>query len=355
MALPYDIAPPAWLTNEVQWARTGRERDLANALTQMKIQEGQMNLAQGALGLQQQEQSLELGRVKLQGLSQDTEQIPQWLSEHPTEESRRSAAWPVARTPEWERNLNQLRIADSRSVSQKAAVEDVSLFNKRLAGLTDAASRAAIKGMTANKDGTPSAIQWQALGYAEDAARIAAENEKARLANQSESERQAAVAAAAARGDKIATSIGPKGVTTTTTTVPETSTLTPKSLDLGDGNKIVWMPGGKTLHVIKANGEKDEYTVPQMRAIAGGLKSGDPRGEAIMNFLADNAVAKTKPKEPAKDVNGLPPKAGATAAPAAATPAATPSIPKVSTKAERDALAPGTQYIGPDGKTYTRQ
>lgn len=347
MALPYDIAPPAWLTNEVQWARTGRERDLANALTQMKIQEGQMNLAQGALGLQQQEQSLELGRVKLQGLSQDTEQIPQWLSEHPTEESRRSAAWPVARTPEWERNLNQLRIADSRSVSQKAAVEDVSLFNKRLAGLTDAGSRAAIKGMTANKDGTPSAIQWQALGYAEDAARIAAENEKARLANQSETERQTAVAAAAARGDKISTSIGPKGVTTTTTTVPETSTLTPKSLDIGNGNKIVWMPGAKTLHIVKPNGSKDEFTVPQMRAFAGELKERkDPFADKIIDFLKQKMEEKITPKDAAKDVNGLPPKPDAGTAPA---------MPKISTKAERDALKPGTQYIGPDGKTYTRQ
>jgi hypothetical protein len=34
---------------------------------------------------------------------------------------------------------------------------------------------------------------------------------------------------------------------------------------------------------------------------------------------------------------------------------ATPTMPQVSNKTERDKLPPGTRYIGPDGKTYTRQ
>lgn len=307
----------------------------------LRKQQQQMNLAQGALGLQQQEQSLELGRVKLQGLSQDTEDIPKWLSEHPTEESRRSAAWPVARTPEWERNLNQLRIADSRSVSQKAAVEDVSLFNKRLAALTDAGSRAAIKGMTANKDGTPSAIQWQALGYAEDAARIAAQNQKESTDLQSEIDRQQAIA----KGDKVVTTTGPKGTTTSISTVPKTSDFTPQSpMVFSDGSKLIhvspqrwqFVKGDKVRNM--TSGQLKDYATTV-------LKEGDPLREQIMGKLRAD-VEKQVGADQSKDVNGLPPKPDAGTAPA---------MPKISTKAERDALAPGTQYIGPDGKTYTRQ
>lgn len=170
MALPYGIEPPRWMQDEVAWYRESGERS-TQAFTQslfqgaqlgMQQQRNQLEMASGMLKLQEQEQSLELGKTKIAAYSKDTDDIPAWLREHPTWESRQSSDWPVASTPEWEKRLDQIRANDGRSLQFKLALADQTEFIKGQEGILPA-DRAKIKALPANRDGSISEQQWNFL------------------------------------------------------------------------------------------------------------------------------------------------------------------------------------------------
>lgn len=117
---------------------------LMDPMYKLKIQQSQMEIANKALGMEEMQQHIDLNKTKLRLTAEDTANIPKWLQDHPTVESRMNAEWPVARTPEWNQNLDHLRLRDSQSTLAKTtvsglkdlsdAVQEISKFDGVKAG-----------------------------------------------------------------------------------------------------------------------------------------------------------------------------------------------------------------------------
>lgn len=291
MALDFSIQPPQWLTRQSEWAKGTGERGFesfmrgAQFFTNQKKE--QLNLASQALGIEAQQQALDLNAVLLKAKAEDTATIPAWLREHPTFESRQTAEWPTAKTHEGMQMLEQARLRDTTSLQHTVAVQDLSSFAKQIAAL-DAEDRAAIRSMQPNRDGTPSAMQWQALGLAEQSQKLHRENES-----------EAAAMDAALRGDSVTTKVTDKGTTTTIKSTSSSATTMPKEATLSDGSKIVVNPKTGAFKFMAKDGKEKEFTKPQLLAIAKHLKDVDPEdvnAKKIDDFLASGAVEQITPK-----------------------------------------------------------
>lgn len=241
------------------------------------------------------------------------------------------AAWKVvSQNPQWLvdpetapgvtgylKTQTQVATAEKNTVAGQLAIKDGTDFVKRLGGI-DPTSRSAIQSMNKNKDGSFSPMQWQALGVAEAFARTQSDNAK----SQAEID-------AMGRGDAATTVIGPKGITTTykPPTTTNQANAEPNTKTLSDGTTLAWMPNGKTIHVIKKNGEKKELTPMQLLSIGKTLDAnGDPDASNIIQAAKQGAMKQIAPK-PA-------------AAPASATaPAAAPSKSSASYKSPDDVRA----------------
>lgn len=285
-----DTQVPQWLVNQNQWEQEDASRSVQGLVQSwfqgqqlgIEKQKAQQQLAQGMLGMQQQKQALDLGALKLNNIATDTKVIPAWLQEHPTWESRQDAQWPSALTPEGESQLAQVRLRDASSVQQKTAIAAVGDFSKRINALSAVDPTAAGQFSPYIGKANPSPTILQALNVAEQAAALKKQNSIAQ-----------ATADAQARGDLATTTITDKGVSTSYRPAPavkNTSEEAPKTLALGNGVTVAWMPGGKTLHVINSDGKKTAYTPFQLQSIAKGLGDTDPKKKQIMDFLSNSAV-----------------------------------------------------------------
>lgn len=284
-----DTQVPQWLVQQNQWQQEDASRSVQGLVQSwfegqklgIEKQEAQQRLAQGMLGMQQQKQALDLGAVKLNNTATDSKVIPAWLQEHPTWESRQDASWPAALTPEGESQLTQVRMRDAGSIQQKAAVAAVGDFAKRVDKLS--AVDPATAGQFAPYIGkaNPSPTILQALSVAEQAVALNKQNTI-----------DQATADAQARGDVATTTINDKGVSTAYKPAP-TNKLTgdefPETMQLPNGSTVAWMPGGKTLHVIQADGKRNVYTPFQLQSIAKGLGDKDPIKKQINDFLSQSA------------------------------------------------------------------
>lgn len=193
----------------------------------------------------------------------------------------------------WLKSKVQEATVQKNSLQGQIAIKDSTDFLKRLQTI-DPTSRAAIQGMSPNKDGSISAMQWQALGLAEQSTQAQKDNAALQAGNE-----------ATARGDVPTTVVGPKGVTTTykPATAQTGANAGPQEMVLSDGTRLEWMPGGKSIHVISAN-KKDEkdMTTTQLESLGKSLlayDSKDTYGVAIMHFLGKSAVkqiSKSAPK-----------------------------------------------------------
>lgn len=191
-----------------------------------------------------------------------------------------SAAWDVvSKNPTWLvdpqtapfvntflKSQAALATAQKNTTQGQIAIKDTTDFMKRMQDV-DPETRAQVRGMQSNSDGTPSAMQWKVLGLATERDRVAKEN----IAKQAENE-------ALARGDIETTVIGPKGVTTTFK--PKSATAgnidaEPRSKALPDGSTAVWMPGGKGIHIVK-NGMAKEISPNTIAAVAKLVGVDDP-------------------------------------------------------------------------------
>lgn len=101
---------------------TEAKMSFLDPMWKLKLQQTQLGMAHTALGMQEMQQQIDLNKTKLRLNAEDIAEIPAWLRDHPTVESRMDAEWPAARTPEWNRNLDQLRLRDSQSSLAKVAV-----------------------------------------------------------------------------------------------------------------------------------------------------------------------------------------------------------------------------------------
>lgn len=118
--------------------------NLSDPMWRLKAQQAELGMAQTALGLQQTQQQIDLNKTKLRLNAEDLATVPKWLQDHPTVESRMTAEWPTALTPEWNSNLNDLRLRDSQSTLAKTtvtglkdlsdAVQEISKFDGVKAG-----------------------------------------------------------------------------------------------------------------------------------------------------------------------------------------------------------------------------
>ena len=75
-----------------------------------------------------------------------------------------------------EQYLIRKTAADNQSVAAKISVRDASDFLKQVGTLKDRGAVADIKKMSSNPDGSPSKMQWDALGYAQQAEKQREEN-----------------------------------------------------------------------------------------------------------------------------------------------------------------------------------
>lgn len=117
---------------------------LMDPMYKLTIQQNQMEIASKALGLDEMQQRIDLNKTKLRLNAEDLATVPKWLQDHPTVESRMTAEWPTALTPEWNSNLNDLRLRDSQSTLAKTtvtglkdlsdAVQEISKFDGVKAG-----------------------------------------------------------------------------------------------------------------------------------------------------------------------------------------------------------------------------
>lgn len=264
------LSTPEWLNPERLFASgEASGRDNANTFMQAyqqakkeKIEQPMRDLqmASGVLNLQKQAAGLQVQEAQAKNLGEDQNSIPQWLKDHSTWSSRQDADWPTPKTSWGEKVLNDTRVRDSASIAKTAAVSDLHNYSKDLAAI-DPTSRAAIQGMTPNKDGTPSAMQWESLNLAKQS--MAVEGDNARM----ETEIQAR-----ARGDDVSTTIGPKGTSITVKTPKLVSgaggTITePQVKTFDDGTSVVYNPKGGGFHILQKDNKTKAMSNPEMERL----------------------------------------------------------------------------------------
>ena len=288
-----DTQVPQWLVSQEAWQREDASRSTQELIQNMfkarelnmEQQKLQLQQKQGLLGMQQQQQEIQLNHVKLDSIAHDQSTIPNWLQEHPTWESRQDAEWPSAMTPQGENQLAQIRMRDAESVQKKAATTAISAFANRVAALSKSDPTAGGQFAPYIGKANPPPDIIQALSVAEQAAQTRDQNAK----EQAELDAQA-------RGDVQKTTVGPKGVSTTYQPAPPGGKdTTPKTYDLGNGVKAVMVPGAKTLHILKPgdSGKGQLFTVGQASSLAkGGISSTNAATASSSQKLMDVLLGK---------------------------------------------------------------
>jgi uncharacterized protein involved in copper resistance len=164
---------------------------------------------------------------------------------------------------------------ENQSAAAKIAVKDSSDFIKAL-GQVDPETRAQIKSMQTNKDGTPSQMQLQALGLAQETEKQSKENEK----TQAEIE-------AMQRGDHVTTTVTDKGVTKRfVPPKPDKSASSEpvelKEQDIG-GKKFIVNP--KTGRFVEANKSDKEITVQELHRAYSNQNTSETDKNSIRDYV----------------------------------------------------------------------
>lgn len=140
--------------------------------------------------------------------------------------------------------------AEVGSLDGKMKIQDNTSFTKGLDALEDPSDRAAIKSMSRNKDGTPSAMAWQALSLAQERQKVHKEN----VSGQAEME-------AMQRGDQEKTTITDKGVTKTFTPSKDASGVTPKEMSFGG---VPYIVNPRTGNFVRRDKQTQELSVAEL-------------------------------------------------------------------------------------------
>ena len=286
---------PSWLAQTGSWfgeflpAAHEAKLNLQDPLWKLKAQKVQLGIMGDALGIVSEQQKIDTNKSKIALMAKDTQDIPAWLREHPTVESRMSAEWPAAMTPEWNSNLNNLRLRDSQSVQAKVIVSGVKTFADRLSALAKedsvaAAQIAGASGQYTSRGQMPPPAILEALSVAEQASQQRKENE-----------RTAAVAAAEAAGQVPETRITDKGITTVYRPSSSTSTFQPREITLASGTRLI-QTSPNQYRIAPVKGTERVLTDSQLLQLATQLqKVGDAKSMAsadqIQEFLAKKAEA----------------------------------------------------------------
>ena len=338
----FDVQPPAWLTNLARPADTGvmakvlgeltagagiaagqADKDVAEAKSKGEdlswgrawlqdipkgIGEARLNLldplwklkvSEQGLHVQALQQNIKAKQQQMDATAQDQQVIPAWLAQHPTWESRQSADWPSAVTPQGSRMLNDLRLRDSQSVQQKVAVEGIKDFSTRISALakddpTAAAQISAQSVQYTSRGQMPPPEMTEALTIAEQSA-----------AQRKENQRVMAEQEAIARGETPETRITEKGVQKIFKPKTSTAAFMPEEVTLPSGTKMIRV-GPRQFRFAPKSGQEIELTASQLLAVAEGLKlrsGATPQQKAdanrILDYLEKKALGqmdKTAPK-----------------------------------------------------------
>lgn len=266
----------------------------------------QLGMASALLQQMQQEQNLEIGRVKLTEAVKDlaeweneSESVSKWAA-LPTPQRLETPA-PVVRSSKGldfvqkikqadevydlkvQQQRNQFEMLKSRNATTAKAVEF-----ERAMGQEDPEIEAQIRGLEdggKNPDGT-----WSAEAY--------------RILN------EARVAAGKPKFGMTAAELSTARATDKAKAEAEAAKAVPQTMDIGGGKTAIWIPGSKTLHVVEAEGEKlRPMTTTEMQRIAKDLPDDDPRKNQIEGFLADKAASQTKPGVKPATASTVPPPA----------------------------------------------
>lgn len=308
MALDFSIQPPAWLERQSEWAKGIAERGQKSfeegALFNLKMRQGQVNMASQLLGLQQQEQQLDLTKLTIQERSKAIDEIGQYKERWMTE-GKADPRWIVNNplvstnptTSKWyegaQAAANQTEVMQiSRKVGQDAA----KAFADRVDALREVDPVAAGKFQKFIGQATIPDDVLKTLTAQEINAKSIVERKQRELevkAQQLETTGRKVSVVRDARGNITrVTDLGPQSR-------PD---VKPQTMVIEGGATLAWMPGGTTLHVIDASGKKQEFTPAQLGAIAKALDDEDPRKMQIQDFLANKAVATVKGQTPAPTV-----------------------------------------------------
>lgn len=279
-----DTEVPKWFQDASSWY-SSEARVQENSLFNLRVQHDVLNL-------QQKKQEIENTDLTNKRLSQDLSTIPQWMRDHPTWQSRSDAPWPTALTPQGDRMLQEQRLRDSQSIQAETAVIATHDFATRVAKLRELDPESAGQ-FAPYISQRPSPDILRGLSIAEESAKLHQEN----VAEATRMNQQAEELRARQSGDEITTIFGPKGQTTKIAPAkPNTTESAPRTLDLGNNRRAVWMPGAKTLHVINDKDKTSiELTPSQMQNAVKDLKADDPRKQKVVDFLAETAVRQTIP------------------------------------------------------------
>lgn len=280
---PSDI--PAWMNPTRNIMETGRQatvgisRNFSEAFGQAQQQKNQKEMLDYKQTQLQKENQRLAGKAvpiatALQGVQSPEEswkivsQNPQWLADPDT----------APFVGQYLKTQADVAKAEQATIAGQVAIADASEFAKRVSAV-DAETRAGLKAMKPNPDGTPSPMQWQALGLAEERMKVQAENT-----------RKAAEIEALRRGDQPTTTINEKGVSTV---YKPATTTAPQELSLSDGSTIVYNPKTGAFKFSAKNGAAKDLTNAQLLAIATHLQkidAEDPNAKKIQDFLAKQAT-----------------------------------------------------------------
>jgi hypothetical protein len=260
----------------------------------IKVRQGQLNIAQTGLQLQEMEQKINLNAANMKLRAEDIQNVPKWMAEHPTYESRRDAEWPTAKTPEWNRNLDQLRLRDSQSEQSKITVSGVKAFTDRLSALSkdDPAAAAQVAGAAQQytaKGQAPTKAVTDALAVAEETVAQRKANEQA----QQQMTLEAAIAKTESEGGTVQRTIGPKGESITLKPGAAGGKDTkPAMMELA-GHQVIYNPKGGGFKIVSPQGKEKEMTPAGLLGLAKELEldpSGTNAATKIKAFLSETAL-----------------------------------------------------------------
>lgn len=285
-----DTEVPQWLQQASSWYSSD-QRLHENAQFMVHMQ-------QARLQTQSQQEDLKNKIVTNQHLEKDLTDIPQWMRDHPTWQSRQDAQWPTALTPHGDRMLQEQRLRDSQSIQAEVATIATHSFASRVAELNkvDPESAGQFYPYISQR---PSPDILRALSVAEQAAKLHQENvlEEKRLEAES-------------AGATVKEVTGPRGTTQTITPAkPETENSNVKAVEqtLSDGTKIVVNPKSGAFKWMDKQGSEIQPNFAQLRMLAKDLENSRTNESAMIydvilkratNSLAGTAVKQTGTSSP---------------------------------------------------------
>jgi hypothetical protein len=331
----------------------------------IKVQQGQLNIAQTGLQLQEMQQKIAANAAEVQNQAQDIQNIPAWQKAHNTPESRLTATdRPPALSAKWQMEMYRQDMADTaqvraqaQTVQSKVAVLGAKTFSDRLQKLSadDPVGAAQIQSRASEylgKGQMPPPAVTEALAAAEESTRTRQENARVAAANE-----------ALARGETGETRITDKSTGVQQTfKAPDLTKQAAQARDdrvgsegkTASGLAFVYV-GPNQIRLTSPTGTSKDFTPGELLSYAQKFEfAADPtvRSNAteIIKFLGDKAQTQIGGAAPATTA------VSAAAPTASSAPNSQTSPAKPTTEAQFNSLPAGTHFINPsDGKLYRKK